>query len=124
MLKKLGGFEDALSSVSLPMLSSTYDNIAGSGPKAKPYDSNEHRRRDTGGQEDKSKGRSSAVAIFDKLAEVGVRNIVRLQVEEPQDTNSAPHTDSAIERALRGQDSMSPGSMKQERSISVEEWYV
>lgn len=125
ILKKLGGFEDALSSVSLPMLSSTHDTMAGSGTtKAKPYDSNEHRRRETVGQEDKSKGRSSAVAIFDKLVEVGVRHIIRLEVEEPQDTNSVPHTDSAIETAIRGQDSMSAESVKQERSISVEEWYV
>lgn len=122
MLANPGGFEDTLSYVNLPVLGYTPDSLAGSTVNAKSYDANERRPRDSGGNEDKLIGRNSVVAVFDKLAEVGVRNILRLIVEE--DTKSPPHTDGAIERAVRGEDSLNPESKRKEPSIAVEIWYV
>lgn len=120
MLDKPGGFEDTLSYVSLPVLSYSSDSIPGSNSNAKSYDSNERRRRDTSGNEDKLMGRNSAVAVFDRLADAGVRSILSLTVEE--DPKSPPHTDGSIERAVRGEDSLSPDNKRQGPSIAVEAW--
>lgn len=120
MLAKPGGFEDTLSYVSLPVLSYTSEpSTAVPGTRTKMYDANERRQRESSGHEDKMVGRNSVVPVFDKLAEVGVCNILHLIVEE--DTKPPPHTDSAIERAVSGG---GPLSKRKEPSISVEVWYV
>jgi hypothetical protein len=120
MLAKSGGFEDTLSYVSLPVLSHSPDITAGSNSNAKSYDANERWQRDTNADEDKLMGRNSAVAVFDRLADAGVRSILSLTVEE--DPNSPPHTDGAIERAVRGEDSLNPGNKRQKPNIAVEAW--
>lgn len=122
MLANPGGFEDTLSYVSLPVLSYTSDNSTGSSLGTKSYDANERRQREAGVNEDKLMGRNSVVAVLDKLAQVGVRTILRLIVEE--DTKSPPHTDSAIERAIYGEDSLFPENKRQEGRIDVEVWYA
>lgn len=125
MLNQPGGFEDTLSYVSLPVLSYTSESPAGAVfNTTKPNNANERRQREPNGNEYKMLGRNSAVAVFDKLATVGVRNIIRLVVEE--DPKSRPHTDCAIERAVRGWDSLNPENKRSEEksSIAVEIWYV
>lgn len=121
MLASPGGLGDTLSFVKLPVLGNTTEKLAESNSSAKMYDANERRRRDSGGNENKMTGRSSVVAVFDKLAQAGVLRILRLIVEE--DTQS-PHTDSAIERAIRGFDSISPENRRKEGPLAVEIWYV
>lgn len=121
MLATPGGFEDTLSYVSLPVLGYTADNSnSSSSPASTSYDANERRQRVTSGHNDKTTGRNSAVAVFDKLAESGVRKIIRLVVEE--NSNSPPHTDVAIERAVRGQDSSDPDNSRKYPGIAVEIW--
>lgn len=113
MLNKPGGFEDTLSYVSLPVLGYTTEGS---------YGANDRRQRDAVGQDGQMTGRNSAVAVFDKLAEVGVRNVLQLIVEE--DPKSPHHTDAAIERAISGGDSFLPDDKRQQPGFAVETWYV
>lgn len=120
MLDKPGGergFEDTLSYVRLPVLSYTSDNPIGPNPSSNANEANERRQRESGGQDNKLMGRNSVVTVFDKLAEVGVRSIVQLTVEEDQ--KSPPHSDSAIERAIRGEDSRNPENKRKDRVQSL-----
>ena len=119
MLASPGGFEDTLSYVILPVLAYTTDTLKkGSSPTSTSYDANVKRQRDNHGN---TTGRDSAVAVLDKLAESGVRKIIRLIVEE--DPNSSPHSDAAIERAVRGRDSLVNDKGRDE-AIAVEIWYA
>jgi hypothetical protein len=122
MLAAPGGFEDTLSYVSLPVLSYTSDLTTNSGLISKTYGANQGRQRDTDGHEEKTIGRNSVVVVFDKLAEIGVRHVLKLIVAE--DVKSPPHTDAAIERAVTGRDPSAPHKMRQEGGIDIEIWYV
>ena len=119
-LSKAGGFEDTLSYVSLPGLSHVHD-VAGVPPKV--YGANEGRQRGVTLQENPKMGRSSLIKVFDKLAAVGVRNILRLHVDDSQ---SPAHTDASIERAIQGRDYFAKESSGENRneSIDVELWYI
>lgn len=123
MLDKPGGFEDTLSYVNLPVLSYTAaKKTTGSGTSStSSYAANQTRPRENDAQVDSMVGRNSAVAVFDKLAQVGVRTILHLHVEE--DIKTPPHTDSSIERAIRGQDSLAPSNKREEDGIAIETWY-
>lgn len=57
--------------------------------------------------------------MLDKLAECGVRKVIRLIVEEDL---KSPHTDAAIERAVRGIDSMQPEYGREHPGVAVEVW--
>ena len=104
MLANPGGFEDTLSYVSLPVLEYAADiSESSSSPTSKSYGANEGHQRGTRSHVNNTLGRNSAIAVLDKLAESGVRKIIRLIVDE--DPDSSPHTDAAIERAVRGEDS-------------------
>lgn len=121
MLASPGGFEDILSYVSLPVLAYAADNSDISSSQAsESYDANQSRQRGSNSQQKRTMGRSSAVAVLDKLAECGVRKIIRLTVEE--DLESPPHTDAAIERAVRGQDSLISENRRRHPRIEVETW--
>lgn len=123
MLAAPGGFEDTLSYVKLPVLDYTPEIIAPSSRlHLSTYGANQSRHRGTDAQEENPLGRSSAVAIFDKLAQVGVRHVLRVVVEE--DMRSSPHTDASIERAISGQDSMVSNNRRTEPGIDIEVWYV
>lgn len=120
MLASPGGFEDTLSYVSLPVLAYSADNSdSSSSPTSGSYEANQRRQRGSGAHDKKTTGRNSVVAVLDKLAESGVRKIIRLVVEE--DAGSPPHTDAAIERAVRGVDS-SADNRRIAPSIDVEIW--
>jgi hypothetical protein len=119
MLANPGGFEDTLSYVSLPVLSYTKDMTSSSSQSSRNYDANERRQRSMSGYDDKTTGRNSAVAVLDKLAESGVRKVIRLIVEED---SKSPHTDAAIERAIRGEDSMQREHGRKHPGIAVEVW--
>lgn len=122
MLEKPGGFEDTLSYVKLPVLSYTAaSSTGGSDSTTAIYAANKTRQRDND-QEEKLMGRNSVVAVLDKLAQVGVRTILQLHVEE--DSKTPPHTDAAIERAVRGQDSLIPTNKREKDGIAVETWYA
>lgn len=121
MLANPGRFEDTLSYVSLPVLTYTSDNSENSSSAtSRSYDANQRRQRGNGEQEKNTTGRNSVVAVLDKLAESGVRKIIRLSVEE--DSDSPPHTDAAIERAVRGVDSLVPDNKRNDPQIAVEIW--
>jgi hypothetical protein len=110
-LSNAGGFEDTLAYVNLPTLSIPPDE---SGRRSA------HSKEDTRQQRGDALGRNALVKVFDKLAAVNVRRILRLHVD---DADEVPHTDAAIERAIRGCDSCSPGEAKRQ-AIVVELWYV
>lgn len=119
MLANPGGLEDTLSFVKLPVL--TYTSDTDSNSSANMYDANEARQRDSVGNDKRMSGRNSVVAVFDELAEANVLRILRLVVEEDM---QSPHTDSAIERAVRGMDSKFPEKKRKKGPIAVEVWYV
>lgn len=121
-LWKAGGFENTLSYVNLPILSTIHEKSSASKADkldGRGYNSNEKRQRRGASQENPTLGRSALISVFDKLVSVNVRKILRLHVD---DRGTLPHTDAAIERAIRGRDSFSLGHTRNE-SIEVEHWY-
>lgn len=119
-LSKAGGFEDTLSYVNLPRLSTIHEKASASKSDSRTYNSNEKRQRGGAYQENPKLGRSALISVFDKLVSVNISHILRLQVD---DREGLPHTDAAIERAIRGRDSFSLGNARKE-AIKVESWYV
>ncbi|KAF2968969.1 hypothetical protein GQX73_g4638 [Xylaria multiplex] len=117
-LRQAGGFEDTLSYVKLPVLKMA-TGIKISHPKqgTKPI-ANEKKQLKLTPEENPNLGSSSLVAVFDEIAKAGVRNILRLHVEDRSDR---PHTDSAIERSIRGCDSTTSNNERHE-AIGVELW--
>jgi hypothetical protein len=66
-------------------------------------------------------GRNDLVRVFDKLSSCGVKRILRLQVD---DLEHPSHTDSAIEMALQGRESLpqqerEPNSSSQNRASAA-----
>ncbi|KAL7928909.1 hypothetical protein V8C35DRAFT_316826 [Trichoderma chlorosporum] len=116
-LSKAGGFEDTLSYVNLPILSTIHRKTTAKSEQ-KTYNSNEKRQRGGGQQENPNLGRNALISVFDTLVSAKVRRILRLQVE---DRDSLPHTDASIERAIRGKDSLSLGDDRDE-AIKIEYW--
>lgn len=119
-LSKAGGFEDTLSYVNLPILTTIHEKSSASKSDNRGYSSNEKRQRGGAHQENPKLGRSALISVFDKLVSVNIRHILRLQVD---DREGLPHTDAAIERAIRGQDSFGLGNTRKEE-IKIESWYV
>ncbi|KAL6790254.1 hypothetical protein GGI42DRAFT_218651 [Trichoderma sp. SZMC 28013] len=117
-LSKAGGFEDTLSYVNLPILTTIHEKSSASKSDNRGYSSNEKRQRGGAHQENPKLGRSALISVFDKLVSVNIRHILRLQVD---DREGLPHTDAAIERAIRGQDSFSLGNTRKEE-IKIESW--
>ena len=113
-----GGFEDTLSYVSLPVLSSYYDKPNPSSSENKSYGANEGRQRGVELQGGQTIGRSALIRVFDKLASLKIRNILRLHVD---DRDGIPHTDAAIERAIRGRDRFGLENGRSD-AIHVETW--
>ncbi|TDZ20674.1 hypothetical protein Cob_v006481 [Colletotrichum orbiculare MAFF 240422] len=67
-------------------------------------------------------GRTELEAVFNKLAEVKVKTILRLSVEDRQ---YPPHTDASIEKSICGKDSLSQdsgGTMRVGGSFHIETW--
>jgi hypothetical protein len=120
-LSRAGGFEDTLSYVNLPFLNHLTDSS--NSPISKSYTSNERRSRLS---DDKAQpvrpdgGRSSLISVFDKLSANKVHTILRLHVN---DLNPPAHTDAAIERAIRGQDTFSL-TVPRPLAINIETWCV
>ena len=119
-LSKAGGFEDTLSYVYLPVLSSVYEKADASRFDGRRYGANERRQRGRTANENQATGRSALISVFDKLASVNVRTILRLHVD---DRDNLSHSDAAIERAVRGRDFFSLGHSRNE-PIHVEHWYA
>ncbi|KAL4980140.1 hypothetical protein BDW66DRAFT_156747 [Aspergillus desertorum] len=114
-VSKAGGFEDTLSYVRIPKLASEAEN----GPKGlRQIVANEKRQLNRGHVDRQPKGRETLIKVFDKLVEVNVRKILRLEVEDNADEWA--HTDAAIERAIRGYTQYSSGERKE--SLEVAEW--
>ncbi|KAI8960596.1 hypothetical protein F5Y11DRAFT_329178 [Daldinia sp. FL1419] len=114
----VGGFNDTLAYVYLPIVLHIQEGTDSS-PKSigKSYPMNQGLARKSNTTENPYMGRSSLIEVFDKLYTAGVRNILRLHVE---DSDSPSHTDAAIEKALQGRDSLE-GNLKS-RPILVETW--
>lgn len=119
-LSNAGGFEDTLSYVDLPILMTIHEKASGSKSDNRGYNSNEKRQRGGAHQENPKLGRSALIIVFDKLVSVNIRHIPRLHVD---DREGLPHTDAAIERAIRGLNSFSLGNTRRE-AIKIEPWYV
>ncbi|KAL9473840.1 hypothetical protein ACSS6W_008220 [Trichoderma asperelloides] len=117
-LSNAGGFEDTLSYVNLPILMTIHEKASGSKSDNRGYNSNEKRQRGGAHQENPKLGRSALISVFDKLVSVNIRHILRLHVD---DREGLPHTDAAIERAIRGLDSFSLGNTRRE-AIKIESW--
>lgn len=113
----IGGFGDTLAYVYLPTIMHGQDSEAASKPIKKSYPMNQGVAREDNREENPNIGRTSLINVFDRLYEVGVRNILRLHVE---DREALSHTDAAIEMALQGRDSLSTNPTS--RPISVETW--
>lgn len=114
-LSKAGGFDSTLASVNLPTISQApIEDVK----QKKSYSMNQKRTRDIV-RENPTMGRTGLVAVFNKLFECKVRRILLLQVE---DRDKPPHTDAAIEEALRGRQSVIKRSVKCRDAISVEVW--
>ncbi|KAK7422549.1 hypothetical protein QQX98_001572 [Neonectria punicea] len=113
----VGGFAETLAYVYLPTVLRVEPR---SQSRKKSYGSNQGMADQKSKQENAHPGRDVLVEVFDKLRQLGVRNILRLYVE---DREAPSHTDAAIERALRGRESMAPvGECRTNRPISVETW--
>ncbi|KAG6355983.1 hypothetical protein INS49_015368, partial [Diaporthe citri] len=121
MLSQPGGFEDTLSYVYLPCLSSDGSKLTNYGSASRPHVANQGRQRLSKPDNDHSTGRDSLIAVFDALATAGVRNILHLQVDDMYD-NRLYHTDAAIERSIRGVDSFFTEAKRAEGGIDVEIW--
>ncbi|RSL85527.1 hypothetical protein CEP51_003277 [Fusarium floridanum] len=113
---KVGGFCNTLSYVYIPTVQHTFrasEPATKTGKKS--YSST---TADRGLRENPRIGRNALVRVFDELCEAGVRNIFRLYVE---DREQPSHTDSAIEKALQGRESIAEVS-KDRGQINVETW--
>lgn len=114
----IGGFGETLAYVYLPIVSHTPQIETVDSTKPKMYGSNEGKlRQKKPKKENPSQGRTALVSVFTKLYDEGVRNILRLHVEDREPPH---HTDVAIETALRGSDSISGVTARD--AISVETW--
>ncbi|GLA25224.1 hypothetical protein AnigIFM63326_001841 [Aspergillus niger] len=97
-LARAGGFEDTLSYVKIPQLSEPYWLPE---PASKANTTNDKRGPNgVGSQRKATVGRNALVSVFDELAATGVQRILRLQVEDHG--HELAHSDTAIERAIRG----------------------
>ncbi|KAJ2902817.1 hypothetical protein MKZ38_000098 [Zalerion maritima] len=108
-------FDDTLSYVSIP--SFPFVPVKET-PAPKRYTANQSSRRENAAKP--PKGRQSLVPMFDKLHSLGVKKILRLQVD---DTEYPAHTDEAIEKALTGsvRDPLA-GDNPIRRLIDIEAW--
>lgn len=113
----VGGFGNTLAYVYLPTVLKRQDSESVVKPVEKSYLMNQGMARQRGRAENPELGRTSLVSVFEKLHKVGVKNILRLHVE---DREPPSHTDAAIEMALQGRDSLS--EIQASRPISVETW--
>ncbi|KAL4919524.1 hypothetical protein BDW62DRAFT_40931 [Aspergillus aurantiobrunneus] len=110
-----GGFEDTLSYVKIPQLASDTQTM----PKVQMQNvANEKRQLKRSFVDRDPKGRDTLVKVFDKLVEVNVRRILRLHVEDNADEWA--HTDTAIERAIKGYNQYSGGKARE--ALEVGEW--
>lgn len=112
-----GGFSNTLSLVCIPTVAhddSSQGKPEKSTPKAYPMNHRTPRQRTP----NPNLGLSALIKVFDRLHSLGVRDILRLEVE---DRRHPSHTDSAIEMALQGRDSLSTES-RTRGAISIETW--
>lgn len=117
-LKSPGGFESALSYVSLPVVS--LDAASGTALSPSQYSANQGQKLGQKGQEDVQLSRSSLITVFDALYDAEIRRILQLHVD---DMKSPSHSDAAIEKCLVGEDSMAPNvAGKANRRFKVELW--
>lgn len=116
----VGGFGSTLAYVYLPTVMHTQDSEATSKPIEQSYAMSQGMARQSVQAENPKMGRSVLINVFDSLYAVGVRNILRLHVE---DRVAPSHTDAAIETALQGRDSLTELTETETcRPISVETW--
>jgi hypothetical protein len=120
----VGGFLDTLAYVYIPGLDQATAPVKHEKPERKAYG----RGRASQVQENPKMGRNDLVSVFDKLSSCGVTRILRLQVDDLEDP---AHTDSAIEMALQGAESLALQDQEQppaqarnlaHPSILVETW--
>jgi hypothetical protein len=119
----VGGFLDTLAYVYIPGLDQATAPVKQEKPERKAYG----RGRASQVQENPKMGRNDLVSVFDKLSSCGVTRILRLQVDDLEDP---AHTDSAIEMALQGAESLASQDQEQPAqarnlvhpSILVETW--
>jgi len=90
-----GGFFGTQAYVYIPSLDPAQDSEGPKKPETKSYG--------TQAQENPRMGRDDLISVFDKLSFYGVERILSLQVD---DLKEPSHTDSAIELALQGRESL------------------
>lgn len=124
LIRKLthaGGFEDTLSYVRIPQLSEP-DGLPE--PVIRANLANESRGSHSASDSKKALvRRDPLISVFDELAVAGVRRILRLQVEDNSDVLA--HSDTAIERAIKGPDSRDEPASTSTRTepLNIETWY-
>ncbi|KAJ4320188.1 hypothetical protein N0V84_005973 [Fusarium piperis] len=112
----VGGFGDTLSYVYIPTVQHTFGSgelAAKTGRKNYSLATTDQRL-----QENPRLGRNALISVFERLQKAGVRNILRLCVE---DREQPSHTDAAIEKALQGRESMTE-DFSDRKPIYVETW--
>ncbi|KAH7020453.1 hypothetical protein EDB80DRAFT_561533 [Ilyonectria destructans] len=116
----VGGFGETLAYVYLPTVLHSPSSNPSAEPGKKSYQKNPGMAENRSLQENPDVGRTSLVSVFDKLHQLGVRNILRLCVE---DREQPSHTDATIEIALQGRESLAPPTEgRSSRPISIENW--
>lgn len=116
----IGGFGETLAYVYLPTVLHSPSSNPSAEPGKKSYQKNPGMAENRSLQENPDVGRTSLVSVFDKLHQLGVRNILRLCVE---DREQPSHTDATIEIALQGRESLAPPTEgRSSRPISIENW--
>ncbi|KAL2838255.1 hypothetical protein BJY01DRAFT_237555 [Aspergillus pseudoustus] len=118
-VSKAGGFEDTLSYVRIPRLVS--GPTTHTKPQQGPYGANEKRQLNPRPLDAGGRGRDTLVQVFDKLVAVKVKKILRLEVEDNGDEWA--HTDTAIERAIKGHDMYSGEGPRDALEVEVWNWY-
>ncbi|XRM42040.1 hypothetical protein ABZX51_005278 [Aspergillus tubingensis] len=119
-LTRAGGFEDTLSYVRIPQVSEP-DGL----PETATISNTANEKRGIHGASGSKKalmGRISLISVFDELALAGVRQILRLQVEDNADVMA--HSDAAIERAITGSDHRGESTSFGTRTgaLNIETW--
>lgn len=116
----VGGFCPILSYVYIPSITAGAQRDKVAEPAGKTYAMNRGASRSQRPAENPRLGRRSVVDVFDELYNAGVREILRLHVD---DMAPPSHMDSSIERAISGRDSF---GLEEARAgdFTIETWYV
>ncbi|KAL4925442.1 S8 family peptidase [Aspergillus undulatus] len=118
-VSKAGGFEDTLSYVRIPRLIFESQNTQNT--QQTQNIANEKRTlKKSPNDKEVARGRETLIRVFDELVRVKVQKILRLHVEDNGDEWA--HTDTAIEKAIKGYSKYSGGVPRKQLEIGEWDW--